>query len=93
MNPLDYGDNYANPFKKNINKRKTMEIDFNEYIDLAIFWGMRIISAVLILIAGWIIGSWVRRRIFNIKKLEGFTKQTYCAASISSLYIIGVYYF
>jgi len=44
----------------------------------------------MILIAGWIIGSWVRRRIFNIKKLDatlssflgGFAKYSILAVSL-----------
>lgn len=48
-----------------------MEIDLNEYIELAIFWGMRILSALLILIAGWVIGSWVKRKVMRIDRLDG----------------------
>lgn len=45
-------------------------IDLNQFVELGIFWGMRILSAVLILIAGWVVGSWLKRRVHNIKKLD-----------------------
>lgn len=48
-----------------------MEIDINEYMELAITWGMRLLSALLILIAGWVIGSWAKKRIRNINKIDG----------------------
>lgn len=47
-----------------------MEIDLNEYIELAVFYGMRVLSALLILIAGWMIGNWVKKRINNVKKMD-----------------------
>lgn len=50
-----------------------MELDINQYsqyIELAITWGMRLLSAVLILIAGWVIGSWTKKRIQNLPKLD-----------------------
>lgn len=47
-----------------------MEVDLNQYIDLGITWGMRILIALLILIAGWVIGNWAKKRIQNIKKLD-----------------------
>ncbi len=42
----------------------------NQYIELGISWGIRIVGALAILIAGWVIGSWIRKRITNIKKLD-----------------------
>lgn len=51
-----------------------MDIDISQYeqlIELGITWGMKTVSALLILIAGWMIGNWVRKRINNIKKLDG----------------------
>lgn len=48
-----------------------MEIDLNQYVELGITWGMRVLSALLILIAGWVIGSWAKRRIQNIQKIDG----------------------
>lgn len=48
-----------------------MEVDLNQYIELVITWGMRILSALLILIAGWVIGSWAKRRVQNINKIDG----------------------
>ena len=48
-----------------------MEIDLNEYVELAIYWGIRVVSALAILIVGWVAGSWVNNRIHKIKKLDG----------------------
>lgn len=70
-----------------------MEFDisqYSEHLDLIVTWGMRLLSALLILIAGWIIGSWARRRITNIKKLDktissflgGFAKYVIMAVSL-----------
>ena len=42
-----------------------MENDYSQYIELAITWGMRIISALAILIAGWVAGNWVKKRVSN----------------------------
>jgi small conductance mechanosensitive channel len=47
-----------------------MEIDLNQYMDLAITWGMRLLSAILILIAGWVVGNWSKNRIHSITKLD-----------------------
>lgn len=67
-----------------------MEIDLNEYVDLGILWGSRIVGALLILIAGWIVGSWAKKRVQNIKKLDstlssflgGFIKYTILAVAL-----------
>lgn len=48
-----------------------MELDLNQYIELGIIWGMRVISALAILIAGWVIGGWVSKRIDKIPNLDG----------------------
>lgn len=47
-----------------------MEIDINQYIELGITWGVSLISALLILIAGWVIGNWSKNRIHGIKKMD-----------------------
>lgn len=52
--------------------------------------GMRLTSAALILIAGWVIGNWLSKRIHNIKKLDetlssflgGFVKYIVFAVSV-----------
>lgn len=70
-----------------------MDIDVSQYsglIELSMTWGLRLISALAILIAGWVIGSWVKKRITNIKKLDqtissflgGFAKYVVLAVSI-----------
>lgn len=49
----------------------TLNIEENsEIIALITFWGMRIITAIAILIAGWVIGKFLSRRIQNLKKLD-----------------------
>ena len=47
-----------------------MEINIEEYMEQIIYWGLRVIGALIILIVGWIVGSWVRNRIQNVKKLD-----------------------
>ncbi len=47
-----------------------MDINLEEYMELIIYWGLRIIGALIILIVGWLVGSWVRSRIQNVKKLD-----------------------
>lgn len=44
--------------------------DLSQIIELSIAWGTRIIGALAILIAGWVVGSWIKKRITNIKKLD-----------------------
>jgi len=48
-----------------------MELDFTQVGELIITYGVRVVGAILILIAGWVIGAWVSRRIKNINKLDG----------------------
>lgn len=72
-----------------------MEIELEAYMELIITWGMRILSAVLILIAGWVIGSWASRRIHAINKLDktlasflgGFLK--YAVLAVSLVAVLG----
>ncbi len=50
-----------------------MELDFgpeSELVALITFWGMRLLTAIAILIAGWVIGNWTSNRIKSFKKLE-----------------------
>ena len=39
-------------------------------LPLILEWSTRMLSAVLILIAGWVIGNWLSRRIHSIKRLD-----------------------
>ena len=65
-------------------------IDFTQAGDLIIKYGVSVVGAILILIAGWIIGGWVKRRIVNIERLDktlssflgGFAKYAVLAVSI-----------
>lgn len=41
-----------------------------ENLPLFTEYGMRLIAAILILIAGWVIGNWVSKRIHNVKRLD-----------------------
>lgn len=47
-----------------------MDIDITQYAELITVWGMRALSALAILIAGWVLGNWVKGRIFRIKRLD-----------------------
>ena len=44
--------------------------DLQQYIDLAVTYGMRVLGALAILIAGWVVGSWIKKRIIGFKKLD-----------------------
>ncbi len=61
------------------------------YID----WGMRLLSATLILVAGWIIGNWISNRIQRIKRLDetlaGFLGHTakYIIMAVAFITILG----
>ena len=46
----------------------------SEIIALITFWGMRVITAIAILIAGWVIGKWVSNRVQSVKKLDDTLK-------------------
>ncbi len=37
-------------------------------------WGMRLLTAVAILVGGWVVGNWVSKRITNMKKLDDTLK-------------------
>lgn len=58
-------------------------------------WGMRLLSALVIIIVGWSIGNWVQKRIRNIKRLDatlttffgGFLK--YVIVAISLITVLG----
>ena len=72
-----------------------MEVDITQYTELAITWGGRVFSALLILIAGWMIGGWVKNRIIKIDKLDatissflgGFAR--YAILAISVVAVLG----
>lgn len=67
----------------------------NETITLITFWGMRLITAIAILIGGWVIGNWLSRTIGRIKKLDptlktflgGLTK--YAVMAIAVVAVLG----
>jgi small conductance mechanosensitive channel len=46
----------------------------SEFISMFTVWGMRLITAIAILVAGWVIGNWVSNRIKSMKKLDGTLK-------------------
>jgi len=48
-----------------------MEETLNTGVSLLTVWGLRVLSALLILIAGYVIGNWVKSMIEKIKKLDG----------------------
>lgn len=70
-----------------------MEDAINTGVSLFAVWGLRVLSAILILIAGWVIGNHVKKLISNIKKLDntlktflgGLAKYTIFAISIITI--------
>ncbi|MCB1556177.1 MAG: mechanosensitive ion channel [Alphaproteobacteria bacterium] len=61
-----------------------------EAMDLVISWGIRLVTAVLILVAGWMIGNWVSKWIKHFETLDttlagflgGFAKYAVFAVAI-----------
>ncbi len=51
-----------------------MENIYTEYLPYITEVGLRLISAIFVLIAGWVIGNWAKRRIRNFKKLDDTLK-------------------
>ena len=51
-----------------------MEAEAGGLIEIITYWGIRIITAIAILIAGWVIGNWTSGRIKNLKKLDDTLK-------------------
>lgn len=66
-----------------------------DQMPLFIDWGMRLLSATLILIAGWIIGRWISNRIQHIRRLDetlaGFLGHTirYIVMAVAFITILG----
>ena len=64
--------------------------EMSQWAELTIFWGMRVISALAILIAGWVIGGFVSKRIKKLDRLDktiasflgGFVKCAIMAVSL-----------
>lgn len=46
----------------------------SEIIALITFWGMRVLTAIAILVAGYVIGNWLSNRVKTLKKLDGTLK-------------------
>ena len=46
------------------------EVTGNGIVELIIYWGMRLLTAIAILIAGWVIGNWTAQRVKSINKLD-----------------------
>ncbi|MAZ76041.1 MAG: mechanosensitive ion channel protein MscS [Micavibrio sp.] len=67
-----------------------MEAEVTGIMDIILVWGMRIISALAILIAGWVGGSFISNRIKSLKKLDptisgflgGFVKYAIMAVAV-----------
>ncbi|NCT40292.1 MAG: mechanosensitive ion channel [Alphaproteobacteria bacterium] len=46
----------------------------SELIQQITFWGMNLLTAIAILLAGWIIGKWLSNRVKKVKKLDATLK-------------------
>ena len=65
-------------------------IDVSQFTDLGITWGLRLISAIIIMIVGWMAGNWAKRRVISIKRLDktlssflgGFVKYAILAVAL-----------
>ena len=65
-------------------------IDVSQFTELGITWGLRLISAIIIMIVGWMAGNWAKRRVISIKRLDktlssflgGFVKYAILAVAL-----------
>ena len=65
-------------------------VDVSQFTELGITWSMRLISALAILIVGWMAGNWTKKRVISIKKLDktlstflgGFVKYAILAVAL-----------
>ena len=70
-------------------------IDISHYAELIVRYGMNAVGAILILIAGWVIGGWIKKQIVNNKRLDktlssflgGFAK--YAILAVSFVAVLG----
>lgn len=62
----------------------------SEFLPVLIEWGTRIIVAVIILIAGWIIGNFFDRRIENIKRLDSTLRTFLGNLSRYSVFVVSI---
>ncbi len=64
---------------------------------LAIAWGLRLLAALVILFAGWVIGNWVNRRFENLHHLDGTLRNflggffKYMIVAVSVITVIGLF--
>lgn len=69
---------------------QNMNLDPAQVTELIVTYGTSVVGAIVILIAGWVVGGWVKKRIVNIKKLDktlssflgGFAKYTILAVAL-----------
>ena len=72
-----------------------MEDTLNASVSLFTIWGVRIVGAFMILIAGWVIGNWVKKLVQSIDKLDDTLKSflgglvKYAIFAISLVTILG----
>ncbi|MFA5593314.1 MAG: mechanosensitive ion channel domain-containing protein [Micavibrio sp.] len=66
-------------------------------LDASIDWGMRLVTAILILIIGWTIGSWARRRINRYRRFDPTLKDflgrvaQYTVTIVAVVTVIGLF--
>lgn len=69
----------------------------HELISLSIEWGGRLVAAILILIVGWIIGSWIDGHIDKIRRLDSTLRTflgnmiKYGIMAVSIITVIGLF--
>jgi small conductance mechanosensitive channel len=82
---------------KNVDVAKGWEHFQTYMMDFGIDWGLKLLTAILILIVGWMVGNWIDRRFDSMKRLDdtlknflgGFFKYTIIFLSIIT--VIGVF--
>lgn len=69
----------------------------SEYLPIIVEWGSRLLGAILILIAGWMIGNFLKRRMENMRRLDSTLKSflggllKYAVLAVAIVTIIGLF--
>lgn len=66
-------------------------------MSIGVDWGMRLIAAIAILIAGWVVGNWINNRFESLRRLDSTLKNflgaffKYLVVMVSVITVIGLF--
>jgi small conductance mechanosensitive channel len=82
---------------KDVDVLKELSIYQETLITMGIDWGGRLVAAIVILIAGWVLGNWINRRFEHLKRMDDTLKNflgglfKYSIIFLSVVTVIGVF--